>query len=107
MIQVPLPGRSGRIDILGVHLNGRSASVDLERVADCTAGWSGAELANLVNEGAIAAVRADRDEIVTQDLVDAAQQYAASRAQADFDPDSAGRVASSLMTQLFGKSAVA
>ena len=53
------PDLRGRIEILKVHSNGKplDEDVDLERVARQTVGFSGADLANLVNEAAILAAR--------------------------------------------------
>ncbi len=69
-ISVDLPSEQGRREILEVHAAGKplAASVDLDRVATLSAGMSGAELAELLNEGAIMAARAGRDEIVQADL---------------------------------------
>ena len=53
------PDLKGRTEILKVHANGKplDEDVDLERVARQTVGFSGADLANLVNEAAILAAR--------------------------------------------------
>ena len=60
-----LPDAAARLEILHVHARRThiaNAEQVLPRVAEATAGFSGAELANLVNEAAIAAVRGGRDE---------------------------------------------
>ncbi|MDR3082015.1 MAG: ATP-dependent zinc metalloprotease FtsH [Streptomyces sp.] len=69
-VTVPLPNQAERAAILRVHSRGKvlAADVDLDAVARATPGFSGADLANLVNEGAINAVRADRILIEPQDL---------------------------------------
>ncbi|MGW3497636.1 ATP-dependent zinc metalloprotease FtsH [Streptomyces sp. NPDC001020] len=69
-VTVPLPNQSERAAILRVHSRGKvlAADVDLDAIARATPGFSGADLANLVNEGAINAVRADRILIEPQDL---------------------------------------
>lgn len=68
-IQMELPDLNGRKDILKVHINKvRHADIDLDIVARATAGASGAELANIVNEAALRAVRQGRTEISTADL---------------------------------------
>jgi cell division protease FtsH len=58
-IVVPLPDIRGRLEILTVHARPieLTADVDLERVARGTPGFSGADLANLLNEAAILATR--------------------------------------------------
>jgi cell division protease FtsH len=58
-IRVDTPDRPGRKHILEVHTKGKplSRTVDLDKVAAQTAGFTGADLANLVNEGALLAAR--------------------------------------------------
>ncbi len=58
-IRVDAPDRPGRKHILEVHTKGKplSKTVDLDRIAAQTAGFTGADLANLVNEGALLAAR--------------------------------------------------
>ena len=62
-ITIPLPNLAERQAILAVHCRGKKldGNVDLNVVARGTPGFSGADLANLVNEAAINAVRAGRD----------------------------------------------
>ena len=68
-IQMELPDLEGRKAILGVHLHKvRHQKVDLDIVARATAGSSGAELANIVNEAALRAVRLGRKQVTTEDL---------------------------------------
>lgn len=68
-IQMELPDLEGRKAILEVHLKKvRHRAIDLDLVARATAGSSGAELANIVNEAALLAVRQGRHEVVTSDL---------------------------------------
>jgi cell division protease FtsH len=68
-----LPDLAGRVAILRVHAGAvkLDASVDLEQVAKGTAGFSGADLANLLNEGAIHAARHRHASIVMSDLEEA------------------------------------
>jgi cell division protease FtsH len=58
-IRVDAPDRPGRKKILEVHTKGKplSKTIDLDRVAAQTSGFTGADLANLVNEGALLAAR--------------------------------------------------
>lgn len=69
-VTVPLPSQAERAAILQVHARGKflAPDVDLDIVARATPGFSGADLANLVNEAAINAVRADRTLIEAHDL---------------------------------------
>lgn len=68
-IQMELPDLEGRKAILDVHLKKvRHETVDIGIVARATAGTSGAELANIVNEAALRAVRMGRSEVTTEDL---------------------------------------
>jgi cell division protease FtsH len=64
-IHVPLPDRDGRLAILAIHAKGKplAAAVDLLTIARKTYGFSGAMLADLLNEAAILAARAGLDEI--------------------------------------------
>lgn len=63
-VLINLPSRNDRLAILKVHCEGRPLSgVELERWADKTPGFSGAELAQLVNEAAIEAARQNKDII--------------------------------------------
>jgi cell division protease FtsH len=69
-ITIPLPNLKERAAILAVHCRGKrlDPSVDLDAVARGTPGFSGADLANLVNEAAIFAVRAGRTVITAADF---------------------------------------
>jgi len=64
------PDINGRIAILKVHTNGKplDESVSLEVLGKETAGFSGADLANLVNEAAILAARRDKKAIGVEEL---------------------------------------
>jgi cell division protease FtsH len=72
-IYVGLPDIKGREDILKIHVKGKplSEDVDLRTLARGTAGFTGADLENLVNEGALLAARRDRDYITMGDLREA------------------------------------
>jgi cell division protease FtsH len=69
-VVVPLPELEERRAILEVHTKGKrmAADVDLETVAKGTPGMSGADLANLVNEAALFAVRDGSDEVRMEDF---------------------------------------
>src|SRR2546430_11502546 len=70
---VPLPGRAERRAILTSHARGKNLGpdADFDQVASATPGFSGADLANLVNEAALTAVRADRTILTAADFADA------------------------------------
>ncbi|KAL4421108.1 hypothetical protein ABPG77_009635 [Micractinium sp. CCAP 211/92] len=72
-VAVTLPDVKGRQQILDLYLTGKpvAADVDTDILARRTPGFSGAELANLVNEAALLAARHDRDSITTQLLDEA------------------------------------
>jgi cell division protease FtsH len=72
-VVIPLPTQAERRAILAVHAQGKQlgGDVDLEVVARGTPGFSGADLANLVNEAAIFAVRAGREVISAVDFSEA------------------------------------
>ena len=67
-----LPDIRGRTEILKVHSKGKplAGGVELERVAKQTVGFSGADLANLVNESAILAARRERKEIGSEEFAE-------------------------------------
>ena len=69
-VEIPLPNLVERRAILTVHIKGKHVApdVDLDVVARGTPGFSGADLANLVNEAAIHAVRQDRSVITASDF---------------------------------------
>jgi cell division protease FtsH len=72
-ISVGRPDVKGREDILKVHSKEKplSEDVDLAEIARTTAGFSGADLENLMNEAAIGAARADRSYITQADIKEA------------------------------------
>jgi cell division protease FtsH len=72
-VTIPLPILSERLAILEVHARGKrlDSTVDLEVVARGTPGFSGADLANLVNEAAIVAVRDNREIVSAADFDEA------------------------------------
>lgn len=68
-IQMELPDLEGRKAIINVHLKKvKCDKIDMDVVARATAGSSGAELANIVNEAALRAVRMGRNKVTTSDL---------------------------------------
>ncbi|KKS68027.1 MAG: ATP-dependent zinc metalloprotease FtsH 2 [candidate division TM6 bacterium GW2011_GWE2_42_60] len=74
IVRIGVPSKEARLAILKrycaeIPFKGDEASLD--RLATQTEGWSGAELQNLVNEGAIRAARRKSSEVQEQDLLDA------------------------------------
>ena len=69
-IPVELPDLNGRIAILKVHARDvkMSGDIDFEVIARATSGASGAELANIINEAALRAVKLGRDTVIQEDL---------------------------------------
>lgn len=69
-IPVELPDLKGREAILAVHAKNvkTEPQVDYQQIARATSGASGAELANIINEAALRAVRCGRDRVTQQDL---------------------------------------
>ncbi|MDG2615715.1 ATP-dependent zinc metalloprotease FtsH [Thermoleptolyngbya sichuanensis XZ-Cy5] len=72
-VQVDLPGYNGRLGILEVHARDKKLSpeVSLEAIARRTPGFSGADLANLLNEAAILTARRRKEEITALEIDDA------------------------------------
>lgn len=75
-VVLDLPDINDREAILKVHAKNKplAKKVDLRKIAERTPGFSGADLANLVNEGAILAARQDKKEIDTDDLKEAIEK---------------------------------
>ena len=69
-VPVELPDLAGREAILRVHAKGvkTAPNTDFTKIARMTAGASGAELANIINEAALRAVRLGRSEVIDSDL---------------------------------------
>ena len=69
-VLVPLPGRAERAAILAAHARGKDLGpdADLDQVAAATPGFSGADLAGLVNEAAVTAVRDGRTTLAAADF---------------------------------------
>ena len=72
-VKVPLPDASGRRKIFDVHLKNKfvEPNLNLDEFKDLTAGFSGADIANLVNEAAILSVRSNDTLITRTNLMDA------------------------------------
>jgi cell division protease FtsH len=75
-VNVPHPDVMGRLSILQVHVDGRSLApdVNLMDVAKSTPGLVGADLANIVNEAAIQAVRNNHNAITMRDFQEAVEK---------------------------------
>jgi cell division protease FtsH len=78
-ILVDRPDKSGRLAILKVHVRRirMAANVDLDKVASLTAGLTGADIANLINEAAIAATRRKGEEVTFNDFTVAIERIVA------------------------------
>ncbi|MFZ4804118.1 MAG: ATP-dependent zinc metalloprotease FtsH3 [Synechococcus lacustris] len=84
-VVVDRPDYSGRLQILGVHARGKTLSkdVDLDKVARRTPGFTGADLANLLNEAAILAARRQLAEISMDEVNDAIERVMAGPEKKD------------------------
>ncbi len=78
-ILVDKPDKKGREDILKVHVKGikLAPSVDLTEIAGMTPGFAGADLANLVNESTLLAVRRGKDEVERDEFNEAIERVIA------------------------------
>ncbi|MFR7835901.1 MAG: ATP-dependent zinc metalloprotease FtsH, partial [Ezakiella sp.] len=74
-IPVELPDLKGRIDILKVHIRNvrHEDNINFEQIGLATAGASGADLANMINEAALRAVREGRTEVTQRDIVESVE----------------------------------
>ena len=75
-VTVDRPDYSGRLQILNVHAKSKTLSkaVDLDQVARRTPGFTGADLANLLNEAAILAARRELTEVSNDEVSDAIER---------------------------------
>jgi cell division protease FtsH len=78
-VVIDLPDIKGRKAILQVHAKGKplAKGVDLETIAKGTPGFSGADLANVINEAAILAARRNRKDITSKELEEATDRVLA------------------------------
>ncbi|WP_221986811.1 ATP-dependent zinc metalloprotease FtsH [Rhizobium laguerreae] len=78
-VLVDRPDKSGRLQILGVHLKKVKLAADIspEKVAALTPGFTGADLANLVNEAALLATRRRAEAVTMADFNDAVERIVA------------------------------
>jgi cell division protease FtsH len=78
-VLVDRPDRTGRVQILEVHVRRipLAADLELDRVAALTPGFSGADLANLVNEAALLATRRRADSVTIEDFTAAIERIVA------------------------------
>ena len=79
LIQVNLPEVKGREEILRIHARSvkMGSDVDLKVIARRTPGFSGAQLANIINEAALLAARRNADAVTMRDLEDAIDRVVA------------------------------
>ena len=84
-VTVDRPDYSGRLQILNVHARGKTLSkgVDLDQIARRTPGFTGADLANLLNESAILAARKNLTEISNDEVGDAIERVMAGPEKKD------------------------
>jgi cell division protease FtsH len=75
-VAVQAPDRAGRLRILQVHTRSLPLAddVDLDQIAASTPGMVGADLANLANEAALRAARADHDKVLMADFTDSLEK---------------------------------
>ncbi|MBR0351548.1 MAG: ATP-dependent zinc metalloprotease FtsH [Clostridia bacterium] len=75
-ITIPTPDLKGRLEILKIHSKEKKLSdeINLESIAEDTAGYTGAELANILNEAAIIATINKHDEIENADIEEAVKK---------------------------------
>jgi cell division protease FtsH len=78
-VLVDRPDKEGRVQILQVHVRKVSLApgVDLEQIAALTPGFTGADLANLVNEAALVATRRSADAVTLADFTNAVERIVA------------------------------
>ncbi len=75
-ITIPAPDKKGRTEILKIHSKDKKLAedIDLESIAEDTAGFTGAELANILNEAAIIATKCEHKVIEKDDIEEAVKK---------------------------------
>ncbi|MFQ7075011.1 MAG: ATP-dependent zinc metalloprotease FtsH [Clostridia bacterium] len=75
-ITIPVPDLKGRLEILKIHARDKKISddVNLESIAEDTAGFTGAELENILNEAAIVATKNKHEDIENLDIEEAVKK---------------------------------
>lgn len=75
-ITIPVPDLKGRLEILKIHAKDKKISddVNLESIAEDTAGFTGAELENILNEAAIVATKNKHEDIENLDIEEAVKK---------------------------------
>lgn len=75
-ITIPVPDLKGRLEILKIHARDKkiSGDVNLESIAEDTAGFTGAELENILNEAAIVATKNKHEDIENLDIEEAVKK---------------------------------
>ena len=75
-ITIPTPDLKGRLEILKIHSKNKKLSdnVNLESIAEDTAGFTGAELENILNEAAIIATKNRHEDIENEDIEEAVKK---------------------------------
>ena len=83
-VEVPVPNQRERAAILAVHARDKhlAPDVNFDVVSRATPGFSGADLANLINEAAINAVRDNREVVTAKDIADARDRLLIGRRDA-------------------------
>jgi cell division protease FtsH len=78
-VLVDRPDRKGRLEILKVHVHKivLDPKADLDRIAAITTGFTGADIANLVNEAAVVATRRNSSKVTFEDITDAIERIIA------------------------------
>jgi len=78
-VTVDRPDKKGRLDVLRVHAKkvALSQEAELEQIAAMTPGFSGADLANVINEAALLAVRRGKDQVNLSELQEAVERVIA------------------------------
>jgi cell division protease FtsH len=95
-VVLEMPQRDARVEILKVHTRNTTLheNVDLDGIAALTVGFSGADLANLINEAVLKTVREKRSEVTTNDLHEARDKVIMGAPRSDLlNPSERDRIA--------------
>ena len=80
-IEIPLPNEVGRLEVLKIHMQPvkQQGDFDLEAIVKLSDGFNGADLRNVVTEGAFFAIRQDRDYLIQEDLQKAVRKVSEAK----------------------------
>ena len=80
-IEIPLPSFTSRLEIVQIHARNitKRGEIDWESIAQLSEGFNGADLRNVCTEAGLFAIRAGRDYVLEEDMLQAARKIAETK----------------------------